>query len=57
MPNIPLNPSIIDSTIAGVRVATTKSAGNIGVIFNNVMSHEHQAQLIYKVVFIHICNL
>ena len=34
-------PPICDIKIAGVRVVPTKSARNIGVMFNDVMYHEH----------------
>ena len=35
-------PPICDIKIAGVRVVPTESARNIGVMFNDVMNHEHQ---------------
>ena len=50
-------PPICDIKIAGVRVVSTESARNIGVMFNDVMNHEHQVQNIWKVAFFHIHNL
>ena len=50
-------PSMCDIKIAGVRVVPTESARNIGVMFNDVMNHEHQVQNICKVAFFHIRNL
>ena len=44
-------PPICDIKIAGVRVVPTKSARNIGVMFKDVMNHEHQVQNICKVAF------
>ena len=52
-----LCPPINDIEIAGIRVASTKSARNIGLIFDEVMSHEHQIQKICKSAFFHIRNL
>ena len=50
-------PPINDIEIVGVRVASTKSDSNIGVIFDEVMIHEHQFQKICKSAFFHIRNL
>ena len=50
-------PPICDIKIAGIRVVSTESARNIGVMFNDVMNHEHQVQNICKVAFFHIRNL
>ena len=50
-------PPICDIKIADVRVVPTESARNIGVMFNDVMNHEHQVQYICKVAFFHIRNL
>ena len=50
-------PPICDNKIAGVRVVLTESARNIGVMFNDVMNHEHQVQNTCKVAFFHIPNL
>ena len=51
-----LRPPISAIKIAGVRVALTKSAKNIAVIFNDVMNDDHQVQNICKVAFFHIRN-
>ena len=51
------HPPICNIKIAGVRVVSTESARNIGVMFNDVMNHEHQVQNICKVAFFHIHNL
>ena len=42
---------------SNVREVPTESARNIGVVFNDVMNHEHQVQNICKVAFFHIRNL
>ena len=52
-----LRPPICDIKIAGVMVVPTESARNIGVMFNDVMNHEHQAQNICKVAFFQTRNL
>lgn len=49
-------PPTCDIKIAGVRVVLTESARNIGVMFNDVMNHEHQVQNISKVALFHIRN-
>ena len=50
-------PPICDIKIAGIRVVSTESARNIGVMFNDVMNREHQVQNICKVAFFHTRNL
>ena len=50
-------PPICDIKIAGVRVVPTESAKNIGVMFHDVMNHEHQVQNICKAAFFHVRNL
>ena len=50
-------PPVCDIKIAGVRVVPTESAKNIGVMFNDVMNHEHQVSNICKAAFFHVRNL
>ena len=50
-------PSICNIKIASVRVVPTESGRNIGVMFNDIMNHEHQVPNICKVAFFHMCNL
>ena len=50
-------PPISDIKIADVRVVSTESARDMGVIFNDVMSHDHHVQNICKVAFFRIRNL
>ena len=50
-------PPIFDIEIACDRVVPNGSARNIGVMFNDVMNHEHQVQNICKLAFFHIRNL
>ena len=50
-------PTIRDIKIAGFRVVSTESDRNIGVMFYDAMSDEHQGQNICKVAFFHIRNL
>ena len=41
-------PAIWDMKIAGVRVVPTEPARNMGVMFNDVMNHEHKFKIFVK---------
>ena len=52
-----LRPPICDIEIADVRIVPIESARNTGVLFNDIMNHEHQVQNICKLAFFPIRNL